>query len=239
VLVWLPGLWKIPNWRIRRLSEMGRHKEAGRVAARYVRLRPSDPRGWVDWGDCLIRAQDFDAAAAAMEEGIQRHPSEARLVYFLALARLGQGNLDEAERVLYTPRPELSEPFFVILGRVRLAIARGHWAQAVALGRQTAESIPVEWAWGKFELGTIMMVFRSADDLTERLLREAAARYPPSQSNYARSCLYLGALIEKTRPDEAKTFFEQARRHWRERNNLDGHLSMTRSTLAAPERQSR
>jgi tetratricopeptide (TPR) repeat protein len=234
-----PSLWKLVNRRAQRLSAQGRLEDAIKTIARYVRLRPSNPRGWVDLGDFLLRSKNYEETARRMEQGLEQHPLEGRLVYFLALARIEQGDLDEAERILLNPRPNLAEPFFPMLAHVHLAMRRGAYAHAVALARKTAEQIPEEWSWAKYELAVKTLWCRSADDLTERLLREVIATHSTKESRYGLACIHLGVLVEKTSPAEAATLFEQARRNWNSPGTPEKLLELDRSVLHAQERQAR
>src|SRR5262249_24880514 len=124
--MWLPGLWKIPNWRIRRLSGKGRHEAAGAVTARYVQRRPADVHGWVDLGSCLLHAKDYRGATDAMRRGLEHHNHNPRLTFTLVRAMVGLGDLDEAEALLDTDWEDSLEAFFRVLAQIKVAKAKGN-----------------------------------------------------------------------------------------------------------------
>jgi tetratricopeptide (TPR) repeat protein len=217
------------NRRVRRLADEGRLDEAVAVAARYVRLRPSDIHAWVDLGDCLLHT-DVDAACEAMERALLLHPHEPHLTYLLVTGRLKQGRLDEAEALLTHQWEESPESFFPMIGRVKVAKARGDWNQAVELGQAAAEHIPPRWPWGKNALAVELMPLPAGRALAERLLSEAVRALPPGRAR-GLGHLYLGALIESARPQEADEHFAEARSLLKGRVDVDEMLVLTRRML--------
>jgi predicted Zn-dependent protease len=209
--MFLPGLWKLINWRFRRHLAEGRPDKAARVAAWYVRLRPRDVEGWADLGDALIHRGDLEAAAIAMQRGLERLPNQSRLTYMVAKARLEQGRLDEAEVLLHRARRDSLDACFVDLGLVEVAAEQGNFRKALQIATEAADHIPHDWPWVKFQIATQIMPVEAGRPLAERLFREAAAALPKNQSRYGLSHLYLGALIEGREPKEAAEHFKEAK----------------------------
>lgn len=73
--MWLPGLVKVAEWRMKRLRRRGVSR-AGRakVAAAYVRVRPDDPAGWGFWGNTLFLAGKYAEAEDVLRRGMELHP---------------------------------------------------------------------------------------------------------------------------------------------------------------------
>jgi tetratricopeptide (TPR) repeat protein len=98
------------------------HQDAKAVAElrEAVRLAPNEERYHFDLGQTLLKQQDFDGAARALEAGCKVLPKSAQLQLALGVAYYGQRRFPEAiERFLETIRlaPEVEQPY-VFLGRI-------------------------------------------------------------------------------------------------------------------------
>ena len=60
-----------------------------------ARLAPADPQVAFDYGQALLRKEEFGAAADALSSALQAHPDDAQLVLAMGVARYGQRRFEE------------------------------------------------------------------------------------------------------------------------------------------------
>lgn len=132
--MWLPGLYKVVQWRIERMRRKGATFERRvMVAANYVRLRPGDPHSWIIWGDMLIRHGNYAEAERVLRQAMTRHPeAEPAIGWLLARSLTNQDRLEEARQLVTEQARVFPKSRLPTIGLAEVAIRERRWDEAKA-----------------------------------------------------------------------------------------------------------
>jgi predicted Zn-dependent protease len=177
--MWFPGLNSWIARRVNRLRARGRRSKAERLAWRLARLRPGQHDSWTLLGEVLIAHSQYTEAEAALRLGRERHPVNPEINYLLAKSLIGQSRTQEAADILLQQHAATPDSFFPSLGLVYVHRDESD-EKALATAVETAQRIPPDYPWGKFELAVMLLHIEGGRSLARELLEAAARSLPPT-----------------------------------------------------------
>lgn len=189
----------------------GQATEAAEIVRRGLEAAPDDPN--LLWTLANLRAREGKHAEAIelLQRGLTRRPQAHTLAVLLTDLLLDDGKLAEAERRVEPLQRDGAAPTLVDYLRGRLAVARGHWAEAAPLLEHVRGELGLRSQWaGRVDvlLGTC---YRHLGE-PERALT-AFRRAALTEPGWATARLGLGAaLLDAGRPDEAVAELETVAR---------------------------
>jgi tetratricopeptide (TPR) repeat protein len=222
--------------RIASAWRRGNTEAQEKIAAKFARRRPDEPRAWAIWGNTRIKTRDYAGAEIVLREGLRLHPSgDPDLGWLLARALTALDRTDEARVVLQEQMrvfPESRLPYF---GLLELAVARGDWDEAVRLADETAARTSANDYAGRHELAFALIHIPARRDEGISLLREIA----PVLGEPGPAFLMLGTVLEKLGDADAPMFIAQARKVWRAPIPFEEALAVQRTYVEhhVPARQ--
>jgi predicted Zn-dependent protease len=209
----VPGLWKVWARRIQRAWARGDDASAAEIAAKYVGLRPTDPKGWDLWVQALLKARRPGEAEAAAREGLERHPEDLWLRYWVGHLLCARHEFVEARSLFEdllkhssSPLPHLGLAYVAQFGEKDPAKAKRFIEEA----DERAGGTPRLW----MDFGWVLIQDTDTRPQGIEILRRTLEAFPEEPTVH----LLLSVLLEDSDPAGAINHVDRARGTWRERD---------------------
>lgn len=232
--MWLPTLWRLPSWLSGRAIARGKTDRAVGIAARYVRLRPSDPSAWIVWSRTIIDAVEAKAVAggqsnddgswpagtfAEAEEVIRRglevHPEDVSLRVELAEIGLmrskrenNEAKEEEAEAIYAGLYREFPDDLVVLMGMLNGALRRKDWPAFDLFASKLEQNISASDEPELFSMFLSTLPFAANGRPRARVMLERAIKVEPDHAGWR---ALLGLMLEDEDPGAAQRAFETGR----------------------------
>jgi tetratricopeptide (TPR) repeat protein len=236
--MWLPGLIKVFRWRIARLRRQGSEPEKRiRVAAAYVRLRPSDPQGWALWGHLLNKYERYEEAEQVLRRGLAHHPrSNPDIGWVLARALSNRSKFAEARELLLEQAGIFPDNRLPWLGLAEVALRQRHWDEVIAFAENALARTSSINPTGKYEAAILLAPIPAARARAVALLREVVEAVESSPAESMPSLL-LGQLLELDGNPEASIYLERARATSKSPVDFEETLRLDREMFRSLDRE--